>query len=73
MTILIIRGSVFLQFSTDYLRVVYDKLEKEINIKNRKRYVIFSSSEKNIIAVRELGGIYYGLYSVRWYEEIFFV
>ena len=42
--------SVFLQFATDYFRAIYDEL------KNRKIYVIFCSSEKNVFAVRELGG-----------------
>ena len=48
--------SVFLQFATDYFRAIYDELKKEINIKNRKIYVIFCSSEKNVFAVRELAG-----------------
>lgn len=54
--VLSVRGSVFLQFCGDYLRMIYDKLKKEINIKKRKIYVIFCSSEKNVFAVRELGG-----------------
>ena len=54
--VLSVRGSVFLKFCADYLRMIYDKLKKEINIKKRKIYVIFCSSEKNVFAVRELGG-----------------
>lgn len=51
---LAVRGSIFLQFTTDYLRDIYDKLNDLGIVEKRSIYAIYPSSEKDVFAVRNL-------------------
>lgn len=50
-----VKGSIFLQFTTDYLQAIYMRLVHDIKMDKRKVYVIYPASEKNEFAIRELG------------------
>lgn len=52
---LCVRDSIFLQFASDYLNAIYDRLKQEINIQNRRIYAIYPSSEKNTFVLRNIG------------------
>lgn len=49
-----ISGSIFLQFCTDYLKAIYNKLTDDIGLNGRKIFVIYPASEKNQFALRDL-------------------
>jgi len=47
-------GSIFLQFCTDYLKAIYNRLTDDIYLNDRKIFVIYPASEKNQFALRDL-------------------
>ncbi len=47
-------GSIFLQFCTDYLKAIYDRLIDDICLNGRKIFVIYPASKKNQFALRDL-------------------
>jgi hypothetical protein len=49
-----ISGSIFLQFCTDYLKAIYNRLTDDICLNERKIFVIYPASEKNQFALRDL-------------------
>lgn len=49
-----IGGSIFLQFCTDYLKAIYNRLTEDICLNGRKIFVIYPASEKNQFALRDL-------------------
>lgn len=49
-----ISGSIFLQFCTDYLKAIYNRLTEDICLNGRKIFVIYPASEKNQFALRDL-------------------
>lgn len=49
-----ISGSIFLQFCTDYLKAIYNRLTDDICLNGRKIFVIYPASEKNQFALRDL-------------------
>jgi len=52
--VLSISDSIFLQFTTDYLKAIYDRLQTDIDLCCRHIYVIYPASEKNQFAIRNL-------------------
>lgn len=52
--VLSVPGSMFLQFTTDFLSAIYSKLKEQIDLKNCDIYAIWPSVEKNVFAVRNL-------------------
>lgn len=46
--------SIYDQFSTDFLKAIYEELEKNSILKGRMVYAIYPSTQKNIFAVRNL-------------------
>ncbi len=69
-----IKDSVFLQFATDYLREIYNKLSENSVLARRKIYAIYPTNEKSLFAVRDLSDYnteyieYTGLYRFFSYE-----
>ena len=49
-----ISGSIFLQFCTDYLKAIYNRLTEDICLNERKIFVIYPAYEKNQFALRDL-------------------
>ena len=49
-----IRGSIFLQFTTDFLKSIYDGLITDIDLAERSIYAIYPALEKNFFTVRDL-------------------
>lgn len=49
-----VMNSIYLQFASDYLRSIYDRLCKDINMDKREIYAIYPSSEKNTFVLRNL-------------------
>ncbi|MDD3228807.1 MAG: hypothetical protein PHE09_06265 [Oscillospiraceae bacterium] len=49
-----ISESIFLQFCTDYLKAIYNRLIDDICLNGRKIFVIYPASEKNQFALRDL-------------------
>lgn len=49
-----VENSFFLQSTTDYLKAIYERLIHDINLYDRKIYIIYPSSVKNQFAVRNL-------------------
>jgi len=53
-----ISGSIFLQFCTDYLKAIYNRLTDDICLNGRKIFVIYPASEKNKFTLRDLSTYY---------------
>jgi hypothetical protein len=49
-----IKKSIYLQFCTDYLKAIYNRLIDDICLNRRKIFVIYPASEKNQFALRDL-------------------
>ena len=49
-----ISGSIFLQFCTDYLKAIYNRITEDVCMNGRKIFVIYPASEKNQFALRDL-------------------
>lgn len=49
-----ISESIFLQFCTDYLKAIYNRLTDDICLNGRKIFVIYPASKKNQFALRDL-------------------
>lgn len=49
-----ISESILLQFCTDYLKAIYDRLINDICLNGRKIFAIYPASEKNQFALRDL-------------------
>lgn len=49
-----IRGSAYLQFATDFLHSIYDRLTADVDLAERGVYAIYPTVEKDIFAVRDL-------------------
>lgn len=49
-----ISGSIFLQFCTDYLKAIFNRLTEDICLNGRKIFVIYPATEKNQFALRDL-------------------
>lgn len=56
------KDSVYLQFATDYISMIFDRLKAEIDLKDRSIYVIYPSSEKNQFVLRCSNNCYYREY-----------
>lgn len=46
------KGSVFLQFATDFLQAVYDKLDSDGLVRCKGLYFLYPSMEKNVLCLR---------------------
>jgi hypothetical protein len=49
-----ISESIFLQFCTDYLKAIYNRLIDDICLNGRKIFAIYPASKKNQFALRDL-------------------
>ena len=49
-----VSDSIFLQFCTDYLKAIYNRLADDICLNGRKIFVIYPASEKNQFVLRDL-------------------
>ena len=47
-----VKDSVFLQFASDYISLIFEKLKTEIDLIDRCIYAIYPSSEKNTFVLR---------------------
>lgn len=47
-------NSIFLQFCTDYLKAIYNRLVNDICLNGRKIFAIYPASKKNEFALRDL-------------------
>ncbi len=52
--VLSIKGTIFLQFATDYLKAIYDYISTIIDLSEREIYAVYPSAEKSVFAVRNL-------------------
>ena len=52
--VLSVETSIFMQFCSDYLRAIYDRMKTDIDLSGRDIFVIYPSSEKNKFALRNL-------------------
>ena len=53
--VLSIESSIFLQFCGDFLRAIYDRMIRDIDLSEREIFIIYPSSEKNKFVLRNLG------------------
>lgn len=49
-----VKTSVFLQATSDYMDMIYDRLKDEVDLQKRKIYVIYPADEENCFVVRNL-------------------
>ena len=52
------KDSIFLQFASDYISSIFEKLKEKIDLINRNIYVVYPSSEKNRYVLRSTNDIY---------------
>lgn len=63
--------SIYDQFSTDFLKAIYEELEKNSILKGRMVYAIYPSTQKNIFAVRNLNHCYCDFVKCDMFDEYF--
>ena len=56
------KDSVFLQFASDYISLIFETLKTEIDLKDRCIYTIYPSSDKNQFVLRCSNNSYYKEY-----------
>lgn len=59
-----VRGSIALQFATDYLSAIYGRLFEEIDLSSRAIFAIYPAIEKNMFALRNL--VRHGIEFIRY-------
>lgn len=57
-----IKGSIFLQSTSDYISLIFEKLKTKIDLIDRFIYTIYPSSEKNTFVLRCSNNSYYREY-----------
>ena len=63
--------SIYDQFSTDFLKAIYEELEKNSVLKGRTVYAIYPSTQKNIFAVRDLNYCYCDFVKCDMFDKCF--
>ena len=63
--------SIYDQFSTDFLKAIYEELEKNSVLKGRTVYAIYPSTQKNIFAVRNLNYCYCDFVKCDMFDKYF--
>ena len=63
--------SIYDQFSTDFLKAIYEELEKNSILKGRMVYAIYPSTQKNIFAVRNLNQCYCDFVKCDMFDKYF--
>lgn len=63
--------SIYDQFSTDFLKAIYEELEKNSVLKGRTVYAIYPSTQKNIFAVRDLNYCYCDFVKCNMFDKCF--
>lgn len=51
-------NSIFLQFAANYLNAIYDGLKENVDLSNRRIYIIYPSSKKNRFALKDMSSYY---------------
>lgn len=61
--------SIYDQFSTDFLKAIYEELERNSVLKGRTVYAIYPSTQKNVFAVRNLNYCYCDFVKCDMFDE----